>query len=100
MLSIKRGYSQTEIIKIKIEKERYFFYNHLEKIFPRCDQSSPFMSVREVGPPSKKLCSRSVGHSEEGCLFAGKTGSETPRPLASAAWEKRVNRINFGRIPL
>jgi hypothetical protein len=47
------------------------------------------MSVTEVGPPSKKLCSRSVGHSEEGCLFAGKTGSETPRPLASAAWNKK-----------
>jgi hypothetical protein len=47
------------------------------------------MSVTEVGPPSKKLCSRSVGHSDEGCLFAGKTGSETPRPLASAAWNKK-----------
>ncbi len=47
------------------------------------------MSVTAVGPPSKKLCSRSVGHSDEGCLFAGKTGSETPRLLASAAWDKK-----------
>jgi hypothetical protein len=58
------------------------------------------MSVTEVGPPSKKLCSRSVGHSEEGCLFADKTGSEIPRPLASAAWDKKgLTKLISGESP-
>jgi hypothetical protein len=58
------------------------------------------MSVTEVGPPSKKLCSRSVGHSVEGCLFAGKTGSETPRLLTSAAWDKKgLTELISGESP-